>query len=189
MLAERAASEPPRSCVATRINVTADASARRPYLGLRLALAWMTDLPTRRSLPHAVPAWIDSGAVYFVTVCAARRGVNALCVPDVADRLVESVRFRHRHAMWDVLVLTLMPDHLHLLARFDPEPGMHRAITDWKRYTARTLGIDWQRDFFDHRIRNEGDVRDKAEYVRQNPVRAGLATTAESWPHTWTPDR
>ncbi len=62
---------------------------------------------------------------------------------------------------------------------------MQRIISDWKRYTARHVSIHWQRDFFDHRIRNEASLAEKWNYIVQNPVRAGLVTSAEEWPYVW----
>lgn len=32
----------------------------------------------------------------------------------------------------------------------------------------------WQRDFFDHRLRSIESAAEKAQYIRMNPVRAGL---------------
>jgi putative transposase len=40
----------------------------------------------------------------------------------------------------------------------------------------------WQREFFDHVLRSEESYAQKWEYVRQNPVRAGLTIRAEDWP-------
>jgi len=40
----------------------------------------------------------------------------------------------------------------------------------------------WQREFFDHVLRSEESYAEKWEYMRQNPVRAGLAMSAEDWP-------
>jgi len=40
----------------------------------------------------------------------------------------------------------------------------------------------WQREFFDHVLRSEESYAQKWEYVRQNPVRAGLTTRADDWP-------
>ena len=40
----------------------------------------------------------------------------------------------------------------------------------------------WQREFFDHVLRSEESYAEKWEYVRQNPVRAGLTTRAQDWP-------
>jgi len=43
-------------------------------------------------------------------------------------------------------------------------------IRDFKRITARTARIDWQRNFFDHRLRHDESEDEKAEYIRQNPL-------------------
>ena len=39
-------------------------------------------------------------------------------------------------------------------------------IRDFKRITARTARIDWQRNFFDHRLRHDESEDEKAEYIR-----------------------
>jgi hypothetical protein len=43
--------------------------------------------------------------------------------------------------------------------------------------SATTLAVS----FFDHVIRHSESYSEKWEYVRQNPVRAGLATNADDW--------
>jgi REP element-mobilizing transposase RayT len=47
------------------------------------------------------------------------------------------------------------------------------------------LGIRWQRDFFEHRLRSEESFREKADYVLANPVRAGLVECEEDWLYTF----
>jgi putative transposase len=65
------------------------------------------------------------------------------------------------------------------------EPRLASAAT--AASTAKAAGADtgrstvWQREFFDHVLRSEESYREKWEYVRQNPVRAGLAVDAEEW--------
>jgi hypothetical protein len=78
-----------------------------------------------------------------------------------------------------------MPDHVHGLICFPSDQDLQRVISDWKRYIARNTGIRWQRDFFDHRIRNEESLAEKWNYIVQNPVRASLVTSAEEWPYVW----
>ncbi|MFA6561842.1 MAG: hypothetical protein WCV00_08035 [Verrucomicrobiia bacterium] len=41
----------------------------------------------------------------------------------------------------------------------------------------------WQPGFFDHLIRNTESYSEKWNYVRENPVRAGLVERAEDWPY------
>ena len=62
---------------------------------------------------------------------------------------------------------------------------MQKSISDWKRYTCTHGGIDWQRDFFDHRLRKDEGYTEKAHYIRMNPVRAGLVARPEDWPYVW----
>lgn len=64
---------------------------------------------------------------------------------------------------------------------------MGGVIAEWKRFIARTVSIRWQRDFFDHRLRKEEDFCAKEDYIRMNPVRAGLVSKPEDWPHVWMP--
>lgn len=51
---------------------------------------------------------------------------------------------------------------------------MSNVIGDWKRYQNTSLGVVWQDNFFDHRIRNDAEYFEKAEYIRRNPVAKGL---------------
>lgn len=82
-----------------------------------------------------------------------------------------------------------MPDHVHTLLAFPPDQRMDRAVAAFKKYLSRKTGINWQRDFFDHRLRNEESLQLKTDYIRQNPVRAGLAECADDWPYVWDPKR
>lgn len=47
--------------------------------------------------------------------------------------------------------------------------------------------INWQRDFFDHRLRGDEGWREKATTSLQNPVRTGLIEKYEDWPYVLLP--
>jgi len=81
-----------------------------------------------------------------------------------------------------------MPDHIHLILGFPDIPSFSGVVGDWKRWLNRKLGIAWQENFFDHRIRSETD-RNKGDYILNNPVRAGLVDKPEDWPWVWYPDK
>jgi putative transposase len=144
----------------------------------------------RRKLPHQVPPWVDSSKeVYFLTVCCQPRGTNQLAVPNVAHDLFDTVQFRQRQRLWFVHVIILMPDHLHALLSFGTSHNtMEAIILSWKEWTAKQLKINWQRDFFEHRLRSYESRKQKADYILANPVRAGLVSRAEFWPYVWFPD-
>jgi REP element-mobilizing transposase RayT len=76
-----------------------------------------------------------------------------------------------------------MPDHLHGIVTFPNSFFMKKSISSWKRWFAKSQSIQWQRDFFDHRLRNLESAVEKANYIRMNPVRAGLCANPEDWPY------
>ncbi len=46
-------------------------------------------------------------------------------------------------------------------------------------------GPVWQDESFDHVLRNDESLREKMEYIRQNPVGKGLVTKPEDYPWLW----
>jgi len=52
-----------------------------------------------------------------------------------------------------------------------------------KRKRVVVLGRDWQPGFFDHILRSDESYTEKWNYVRDNPVRAGLVEIADDWPY------
>jgi putative transposase len=138
----------------------------------------------RRALPHDPPHFIGTGdAIFFITICCQPRGENQLCHANVAERLFTAARFYWDRGLWGVPILLLMPDHVHMLAAFGPDVSMKRVIRNWKRYATNHAGIRWQRDFFDHRLRDDESFDEKAAYILNNPVRAGFIERSEAWPY------
>ncbi|PYL06431.1 MAG: hypothetical protein DME34_09015 [Verrucomicrobia bacterium] len=142
--------------------------------------------PKRKKLPHDRPLWLrPEEEIFFVTICCQERVRNQLCKGQVACEIFDSVEFRNRNQIWYAHLVVLMPDHLHALISFPYEQPMRQIIADWKRFLATKLGINWQRDFFDHRLRREESFTEKADYIRANPVRAGLIGPSEEWRYFW----
>ncbi|MBN2685200.1 MAG: hypothetical protein JXR40_07960 [Pontiellaceae bacterium] len=139
----------------------------------------------RKKLPHEVPSWVTDGAEYFITICTQPRGENQLCRTSAADCIHQALLYyQNRGDLW-IHLLLLMPDHLHAIMNFNRNPGMQHSIKEFKKYIAKTAGVIWQRDFFDHRLRNDESYLEKACYIRMNPVRAGLCAVPEDWPYVW----
>ena len=46
----------------------------------------------------------------------------------------------------------------------------------------KIMGSVWQEEFFDHVSRSSESYHQKWEYVKENPVRAGLVTKSDDWP-------
>ncbi len=90
-----------------------------------------------------------------------------------------------------------MPDHVHMLI----QPSLKSENEFWslssimhslKSYSAKQvpkvmkhIGTVWQSERYDRISRNDREFRDTWEYIRQNPVQAGLSATPEEYPFFW----
>jgi putative transposase len=148
------------------------------------------EIQERKRLPHEVPLWVDPRKeAYFITICCQNKGPNQLAKADIALPLLDSVRFRNEKFIWFAHVFLVMPDHVHALLSFPPsEHTLQETVTLWKRWTSRQLGIVWQRDFFEHRLRSHESWREKADYILANPVRKGLVKEPNDWPYVFIPE-
>jgi REP element-mobilizing transposase RayT len=88
---------------------------------------------------------------------------------------------------------TIMPNHWHALLA--PDEGctidLHEAMARLKGRTSRLVnaalgraGPLWQREWFDRWIRDEAEWVKCRDYIRQNPVKAGLVNDWRE--HSWT---
>ena len=127
--------------------------------------------------------------VYFVTIVAAERR-QIFHDMRVAQATVACLRELGRKLNFYVYTYCLMPDHFHALLGIG-ESG--KSLSDicgaFKSLSTRAFwkwhkGKLWQRQFFDHIIRNEEDFFETIEYIKLNPVRKGLVESWEQWPYT-----
>ena len=82
-----------------------------------------------------------------------------------------------------------MPDHLHTLMSLPPSGKPFKTIiSKWKEWTAKEMNIDWQRDFFEHRLRHDESRKEKADYILANPVRKSLVIHPQDWPFVYFAD-
>ena len=106
-----------------------------------------------------------------------------LCRENIAQDLLDSARFYDEIGRWYLWLILVMPDHVHLIATFDLGRGLQPIMKAWKGYQKRNLHVEWQADFFEHRLRNADEFVEKACYVRMNPVRQGLVDSPDAWPY------
>jgi REP element-mobilizing transposase RayT len=106
--------------------------------------------------------------------------------------LTDAFRNSSRFHGWSVGRYVIMPDHVHFFARPQTDAKtLSDFIRDWKKWTTRELihfakasAPVWQPEFFDHLLRSADSYSEKWDYVRHNPVRAGLSSTPEEWSHS-----
>jgi REP element-mobilizing transposase RayT len=145
--------------------------------------------PLRKRLDHKTPHWVNEAPIYFITVCAEPRKKNHFCVPALSPEILRSIRFYHEKEDWFCHLAVLMPDHVHLLLSFPDVSAFSEIIGNWKRWLNVNRSIHWQENFFEHRLRDDEIFAQKADYILQNPVRAGLIGNAKDWAYTWMPEK
>jgi putative transposase len=92
----------------------------------------------------------------------------------------------HEATAWLVSDYLVMPDHLHLFcAPRDLHFSIERWIAFWKDRLSKTCAEaeTFERGGFHHRLRDGESYSQKWQYVRENPVRAGLVSKPENWPY------
>jgi REP element-mobilizing transposase RayT len=145
--------------------------------------------------PPRIPNWLpwEQRSVYFITFCIERRR-PVLANPGAWEICLRTFS---RLDEWTMLAGIAMPDHLHaLIAPLDRDASI-AAFSKWfKRWFDDEYGRPsvpdavpvnqtwkWQEGCFDRLLRSDESLSDKWEYLRQNPVRAGLVASPEDWPY------
>lgn len=109
-------------------------------------------------------------------------------VPGVYEAQVENLRIYSERYSAKLAGFVFMPTHLHLLILIDGN-RLSAFMRDYKKYIAQRafpgLGIAekqiWMPRFDRVAISSESVFRVKLDYIHNNPVKAGLALTAEEW--------
>ena len=146
----------------------------------------MTKTKPFRHLAH-VDSIQSSPITFFTVVIFGRR---YLLNNETAHSTIRGIweRSAERNG-WFVGDYILMPDHVHLFAQPGTEADpMQIWIQMWKSVSARVLvktlpaqAPFWQEEYFDRFLRSAESYALKWEYVRNNPVRAGLVVHPEDW--------
>ncbi len=143
----------------------------------------------RRDLPHLQ----RDDKTLFVTFNTLKRWK----LPAVARQLVIE-HCLHDHGMkYHLHAAVVMPDHVHIVMtplrdREGTSFGLAEIMNGIKGASAHSInralgrrGTVWQSESFDRILRSDGNVRAAAEYICQNPVRAGLCDTEEGYSQLW----
>jgi putative transposase len=145
-------------------------------------------LPKRKYIRLPLAAYADQASTFNVTIDALERRpyFDQRKFNSEVVAILQGLAQRHQ---CPIKIYCLMPTHLHLLI----SPGTRSLIDfigEFKKKTSdlarETRGIPqlWQRSFFDHRLRPHESAAEQYDYIRANPVRAGLVTHPNDWP--WT---
>jgi type I restriction enzyme R subunit/putative DNA methylase len=146
------------------------------------------------SLPasHFPPARKVSGGEAFAWVDryldATQTGPMYLREDGIATVVVESLFRGESLGHYQLGPWAIMANHVHLLLLPLISPSLLlkslKGVTarDANRLLGRTGEQFWQRETYDHWVRNEMEWDRIAKYIEGNPVKAGLAARVEEYP-------
>jgi len=111
------------------------------------------------------------------------------------ERTIVINTLRHWDGLkWKLYVAVVLPDHVHVLAQplSTGEGGtFHLAeiIHSVKSFSSQKInrlsgnsGSLWQDERYDRIVRDEAEFLEKWEYIRNNPLKEGLAPSPEDYP-------
>jgi REP element-mobilizing transposase RayT len=138
------------------------AEAKRPLLPVETLT--LNSLTSRQ-----MEAYLDAGA----GECILRR-------PQIAEVVASTLKHAARRD-YDLLAWCVMPNHIHVLCKPFERVELAAIVRRWKSFSAMRInqvlgrkGSLWQREYFDRLIRSEDELYRAADYIRANPIRAGL---------------
>jgi putative transposase len=137
------------------------------------------------------------GGTFFFTVTLADRRSAALV--DHAGALRAAFRATRQARPFMIDAVVVLPDHLHALWTLPPGDadfaGRWRRIkghfssnllaagTALPRHANGELAL-WQRRYWEHTVRDEGDFVRHVDYIHYNPLKHGLVTRVRDWPYS-----
>ncbi|MBW4507317.1 MAG: transposase [Scytonematopsis contorta HA4267-MV1] len=145
----------------------------------------------QRMLPH----WEIDGATYIITFNTWEKlELN----PEARQLVLNSCLF-FNNKRYKIYALVIMPDHVHILIQpwlksktKNEYWSLSSIMHSIKSYSSNNIpsvmkhiGTVWQDERHDHIIRNEQEFYIYWEYIRQNPVKAGLSNNPEEYPFLW----
>ncbi len=117
-----------------------------------------------------------------------RHGPMYLRQPDIARIVIGSIQKGVDLGHYELGAYVVMANHVHLLIR--PAIAPHRLLKSLKGSTAREanrlLGRTgepfWQKESYDHWVRNQSEFERIRMYIESNPVKAGLVRNPRDYP-------
>ncbi len=123
---------------------------------------------------------------YSITICAYNKK-TLFNDKELFSWLVKILKTKADLFNFKVYAWCFMPDHLHLLVEGSrPDSNLKKFIASYKQQTSFAVKKKdgqrlWQVNFYDHVLRKEEDTLAVANYIFNNPVRAGLISNYKDY--------
>jgi len=148
-------------------------------------------------MPQYIRAVVLGGTFFFTVTLLERR--RNLLTENIENLRAAFMAARQRRP-FTVDAIVIFPNHLHCIwtlpsgdadfstrwhdikARFAAQIPRGERLSERRRKKGER-GI-WQRRFWEHAIRDEGDYERHVDYIHFNPVKHGHVTRVADWPYS-----
>src|SRR5579871_3752590 len=137
---------------------------------------------------HSNPAKITSCERTFFITASTWDKRNLLQSSRAAELFVRTLFRYQAQGKYRLHEFVVMPNHFHLLITLDADITVEQAVQFIKGGFSYQAGVElgikgtfWQKGFSEIRILDEEAFLSACHYIRQNPVKAKLASTAEAY--------
>ncbi|MEO8370012.1 MAG: transposase [Candidatus Solibacter sp.] len=144
-------------------------------------------LPANRTFP---PERVSAGRAFVAmdrVLDRATAGPLYLKMPEIAEMVTKRLREGTKLGHYQLHAYVIMPNHVHLQATsLVPAARWLKALKGVTAHQANRILVRsgqhfWQDESYDHLVKSEIEFGRIQDYIESNPVRAGLAATAEQW--------
>ncbi len=153
-------------------------------------------LPKRKNIRISKYNYSKSG-FYFLTICVYNRekllsqiiydenkneaSVELSSIGKISEKYIKSINQIYKNI--NICDYVIMPNHIHMICEIiqnngssgTPTPTNHTIpfiVSTFKRLTNKEIGNKiWQRNYYEHIIRNEKEYLEILEYIYNNPLR------------------
>ena len=135
--------------------------------------------PTRGSKNLRTRRFSEVGAFYSITTATVDRE-PLLKTPTCARLVINVFQWLEDQGRIEIFALVVMPDHVHGIFELKLN-SPSKVVHSLKSFSANKInealgrtGPVWQPQYFERRVRSEKELRERARYILENPVRKGL---------------
>ncbi len=148
----------------------------------------LADVAARRALERKRILDPDNPVVIAAETDPAPTAGSCLLGEPVIAAMVEATLVHFQGERYALSAWCVMPNHVHVVVTPFDGHELPKILQSWKGYSGRRInqrlnrrGSVWQKESFDHVVRNEKHFARFVDYVERNPVAAGLVRNAADW--------
>ena len=125
---------------------------------------------------------------YSITLVAYKRD-NKFTSLTVNRLITKEIKYIETQGAAETIAFVIMPNHIHWLIQLGYKQTLSEVVKSFKGRCSKSIRDNtnihqlWQRNYYDHLIRDEEDLIINARYIIANPLRANIVKSVALYPY------